>query len=382
MKFLDLFGKTRTHHVRQVRAPPRPDLSAEQRHSTARKIDTIESEIASEIESALTAATPDAATLLHQRIEEACLLHASGQSATAAALLAEATATPVPQDAPAERRAWLMQLELAGFAGLQDRFEDIALDYARRFETSPPQWRSLQAQDEVDEAALHAVSFRGRLCGSAAPALVRLEQITSRQNRFRLDLGGVTDVDADGCRLLLDMLRRWRSEGRDGEFAGIEGLLTLLRAQTGDGRRDPDDAAWLLLIELLRASGRAREHEEACLSYSLTYEVSPPAAPAAPARKEKAPAPAGHLVLPPEIGFPVDELLESLRAAERGASALVLDCRRLRRIEFAAAAPMLAGILRLARGKPVEWRDVPFLVSTLLQLVGGDATSKIINRQP
>lgn len=368
--------------MRQVRAPPRPDLSAEQRHSTARKIDTIESEIASEIESALTAARPDATTLLHQRIEEACLLHASGQSAAAAALLAEATATPVAQDAPAERRAWLMQLELAGFAGLQDRFEDIALDYARRFETSPPQWRSLQAQDEVDEAALHAVSFRGRLCGSAAPALVRLEQITSRQNRFRLDLGGVTDVDADGCRLLLDMLRRWRSEGRDGEFAGIEGLLTLLRAQTGDGRRDPDDAAWLLLIELLRASGRAREHEEACLSYSLTYEVSPPAAPAAPARKEKAPAPAGHLVLPAEIGFPVDELLESLRAAERGASALVLDCRRLRRIEFAAAAPMLAGILRLARGKPVEWRDVPFLVSTLLQLVGGDATSKIINRQP
>lgn len=382
MKFLDLFGKTQTHHVRHARAPSRPDLSAEQRHATTRKIDTIESEIASEIASAQTSATPDAPTLLHHRIEEACLLHASGQSAAAAALLAEATVMPVPDARPTEQQAFLMRLELAGFAGEQDRFEDIALDYARRFETSPPQWRSPLVQDDAGDSPLHAVSFRGRLCGSAAPALVRLEQITSRQSRFRLDLGGVTDVDAEGCRLLLGMLQRWRGDGRDGEFVGLDGLLALLRSATCEGRRDDDDSAWLLLIELLRASGRQQAHEEACLSYSLTYEVSPPAAPAAPAYRSPAPAPSGHVLLPPEICLPVDDVLDRLRSAEREASSLVLDCRRLQRIEFAAAAPMLAGILRLAKGKPVEWRDVPFLVSTLLQLVGGDGASKIINRQP
>lgn len=380
MKFLDLFGKTPTHPVQpvqHVRAQAQRAPSAEQRHATALKIDTIEAEIASETG----AGVSDPVALLHQRIEEACLLHASGQSAAADAALAAATAVPVPGDAQAEQQAWLMRLELAGFAGEQARFEDIALGYAQRFETSPPQWRRPPASDAPSEAP-PALSFRGRLCGSAAPALARLGQMTARQARFCLDLGGVTEVDAEGSRLLLQMLHRWRDEGRDAELLGTDAPLGLLRLQVSAGRRDPDDAAWLLLIELLRASGRLREHEEACLSYSLTYEVSPPAATVAPARAAGTPSRDGHLLLPAEIRLPVEALLDRLHSDCELAPAIVLDCRHLQRIDFAAAAPVLAGILRVARGKPVEWRDVPFLVSTLLQLVGGAGQLRIINRKP
>lgn len=390
MKFLDLFGKTRTHPLRDVRGPSRPGLSVDERRATTRKIDAIESDIASEIASEIApeiapgiepalAAGPVA--LLRQQIEEASLLHASGQSAAAAALLAEATAAPVPDDAPAEQRAWLMRLELAGFAGAQARFEDIALGYARRFETSPPQWRSPQAPAGDDESPIPAVSFRGRLCGSAQPALARLAQMASRHDRFSLDLAGVTEVDVGGSRLLLELLHRWRGEGRHVECIAIDGLLGLLRQHLSEGRRDRDDAAWRLLIELLGAGGRTQEHEDACLAYSLTYEVSPPAGPTPTACAVPGVGRPGHLLLPAEIRCPVDDTLERIRAAGRAAGAIVLDCRRLQRIEFGAAAPMLAGIRRVAGGKPVEWCDVPCLVSTLLQLVGDDAMS-ITHRKP
>lgn len=403
MKFFDLFGKNQTHSVRHVRVHAHRGPSPEQRHATARKIDTIECEIASEIESGLVSAPPaepgttdetvsadglDPVILLRQRIEEACLLHASGQSPAAAALLAEATATPVTADAQTEQQAWLMRLELAGFSGSPIRFEDIALGYARRFETSPPQWRSPQATDHAQQAQPHSLSFRGRLCGTAAPALARLEQLASGHERFCIDLSGVTDVDLDGSRLLLDMLHRWRSDARHGELVGSDGLLDLLRSQVSPGRRDRDDAAWLLLIELLRACGSVQAHEDACLAYSMTYEVSPPVAPlsaAAPALKGAtggSSLQAGHLLLPAEIRTPVDDLIENVARICHGASLVVLDCRRLRRIEFGAASPLLSGILRVARGKPVEWRDTPFLVSTLLKLVGGDDSLRIINRKP
>jgi len=151
----------------------------------------------------------------------------------------------------------------------------------------------------------------------------------------------------------------------------------MLRATVQQGRREDDDAAWRLLIELLRISGDEVGYEDACVAYCLTYELSPPAPLGLVISAGEA---VPDLLLPEQIRYPVDDLLERLRASAKALEAIVLNGRQLRLIEFNAAAPLLAGVADLAQGKTVEWRAMPHLVSVLLQLISGDRKLQISHR--
>lgn len=381
VKFLELFSKIPPPATARLRAQSQTSRSPEPPAATSSKIDSIESEIAAELGLPTLIPEPDRlspAQLLVQQVEEACLLHASGQSAAAAALLADATSRPLPEADAQEKLAWLMRLELARFSEGQQAFEDIALGYASRFETSPPQWPGMSLDIDADVRPMPTLSCRGRLEGDAPPSLAQLEHMALRHPHFRLDLSGVSHIDGAASRRLLHLLQRWQADRIEALITGEQALLELLRAQICAGRRDADDAAWLLLIELLRCCGDLAAHEDACLAYSLTYEMSPPVAVATAARGRSE---SGCLLLPAEIGLPLEPLLSAIDGAGKAAATLVLDCRQLRRVEFNAASPLLSGIARSAHGKPVEWRDPPYLVSTLLQLVGGPHGLRIVNRK-
>jgi hypothetical protein len=92
--------------------------------------------------------------------------------------------------------------------------------------------------------------------------------------------------------------------------------------------------------------------------------------------------PVAELLLPEQISYPVDALLESLRTSAKPLDHIVLNCRQLHLIEFNAAAPLLAGVAEMARGKTVEWCDMLHLTSTLLQLISGEGKLKISHRLP
>ena len=374
MKFLDLFGKSSPRPVKNVRTSVTP--ADDNRLATTRKIDAIESEISAELEVHAQAADHGApAQLLEQRIAEASILYASRQPRAAESLLLEAVAQASGE--PRETIAWMMLLELADFEADQRRFEETSLRYAERFETSPPQWRVRSAGTVAGQDP--ALAFRGKLLASSGPALAQFEQMAQPSPRFMLDLRGVTEIDHAGSAALLALFRRWEVQGKQVAIAPAPQLLTLLRSAASKRSEDNDDSAWRLLIELLRMSGDERAYEDACLDYSIAFELSPPAPLGClSALTQNTP----NLSLPVEIVTPVDALITSLRAAAEGINTIVLDGRHLRLVEFNAAAALLEGITGLAKGKTVEWFDMPYLVSTLLQLVGGDGRFKFNNRQP
>ena len=371
MKFLDLFGKSSARHVKNVRLPAGRD--DETRQATARKIDSIESEITSEHEAHALPLTEDTQTL-SQCIEEASILYASRQRQATERLLLEAVSQRSGDGY--ETIAWKMLLELADFDQDRERFEALSLRYAERFETSPPQWQARSAA--VTSSTVPTLAFRGKLLASSGPALAQLEQMAQGASIFVIDMQGVTEIDSAGCTGLLTLLRNWDAQRRQVSIAHSASLLALLRQATQHAEKSSDDGAWLLLIELLRISD-VEAYENACIDYSIAFELSPPVPLSFTAAQVQGGA---GLCLPAEIAMPIEGFLDSLRIATDGMDTIVLNGSQLQLIEFNAAAALLDGIAGLAKGKPVEWRDIPYLVSTLLQLVGGDGKLHIINRQP
>ena len=374
---------------------------------------------------------------LSQHIDEAALLFATEQPEAAISLLEASLSDPPPVTSDAERRAWFMLLELHEAIGQQAGFDRAALAYALRFEASPPQWRALQGaqggsgaraaqplttaptmQILAPSEATHLLLISDeRLDAGAHAKLAQWRQRSLMATALTLDLARVTHVDLAGCQLLLALLAEWQQRGMRLQLQSCESLLALLHGLIQSGRRDDDDAGWRLLIELLRQTGEVERYEDACVAYSLTYEMSPPAAPppvgdaqcqlsagtaaatlisaaqdghptpANPASGEGAGTVASPaFILPELITLPCELLLSALRTHARqsasGAQALVLDARRLQRIDFHAAGALQAALTELAAGKTVEWQRVSFLVSTLLQLTGGSTLPRIINRMP
>ena len=376
MKFLDLFSKQAPDSIKHVRPSGTPTVA--QREATARKIDAIESEISAELGSVQEGvAEPLAGSRIEQCISEASILYANRQIPSVASLLLDAVKQPTHE--AAEPVAWHMLLELASFDGDQSRFEGLALRYAERFETSPPQWRANTGHDRSSRAASPMLAFRGKLLATTVPALTQLKQVAQGQSAFTLDLRNLTEIDVAGCSELLSLLSEWCRAGKHIHLMHESSLLDMLRATIQQGRRDEDDAAWRVLIELLRVSGDEVSYEDACVAYCLTYEQSPPAALGLLVHQIPE---ASHLLLPIEIRHPVNDLLETLRADTQHRDTITINCQQLRLIEFNAAAPLLAGVAALARGKPVEWREMPYLTSTLLQLMSGHGKLNISHRRP
>lgn len=360
----------------------------------------------------VTPAPDEHVALLSRHIDEAALLFATEQPDAAIALLSTALSTASTPASATERRAWWMLLELHEATGQQAGFDRAALGYAQRFEASPPQWRVSPTRPrmsvrEAPAALPLMLSLRDRLGAGAQPTLAQWQQRSTTATELMLDLSSVPAIELAGCHLLLSLLTDWQQQGVQVQLRPCDALLAMLRALIQSGRRDEDDAGWRLLMELLRLAGDVERYEDACLAYSLTYEMSPPAAPPPVVGERSQMGAASRCTMPqamppqaarpglttslaftlPElVTMPIDGLLVALRAHVRQSAAstqaLVLDAQLLQRIDFHAASALQASLTELAAGKPVEWQGVSFLVSTLLQLTCGNAMPKIINRQP
>lgn len=385
VKIFDLFGKAATRHVRNdATHSAQPDAQA---ITTSKKIDAIECEMSAEFSTGLSAAETRLATSsplndLRQTIEEAALLFGSGQSANARQLL---TAAIKRGDSHAEEKlAWRMLLEIHEAEGDQLAFDQLALAYARRFETSPPPW---QHADKIvapsSSSKLPVVSFRGKLTAGSLPVLDQLLKLGCQHRRFRLEFISVSEADLAGCSALLRMLEIWCQEGCELCIHKGEALTEKIRVLIQSGRRDQNESGWRLLMEVLWLMQATEAYEAVCIDYSVTYEVSPPP----PCSKQIASfdpdaslAEQGFM-MPASIELPIDALLADIANYGQTHERIILNCAALHRIDFNAVMPLVSGLNQLADIKPVELRNTSFLVSVLTQLVGGKGKLTVLNRK-
>ncbi|NVM76037.1 anti-anti-sigma regulatory factor [Duganella sp. SG902] len=309
-------------------------------------------------------------------VEEIAILYANGQADVARQMLLAAVAEA--NHINSERSAWWMLFDLYQVTGRQDDFDNLSIDYASTFETSPPSWQApaALAAASPDWAGLTPTeSFSGVLGAHIAPQLERLRQLAGGHPVLRLEFTRVAAVHADGAAPLLETLRQLQRLQRELILVGAAALTAQLRANLVIGRRDEGEAVWLLLLELLQLQQREKEFEQVSMDYCVTFEVSPP--PFTPPHKV-AMAPAQHVsaspdrfMLPPLIEHQLGALLPAIQRYAEQYPALVFDCSRLTRIDYASALQLHAALQALpGERRKIAFRDVNHLVAALLRLLG------------
>jgi ABC-type transporter Mla MlaB component len=325
-------------------------------------------------------AVPDAASAPQTApvIEEIAILFANAQLQVAEQMLVDSLADVGQHD----RTVWWMLFDLYQVKGAQDSFDNVAIDYASRFETSPPAWNPLPHAgfDKTIAGVTPTESFGPLLDAAIAPQLQRLLELAPGSPATRLEFGRVKDVTPEGCARLLAALTLLRGGGRELIVAGAFELADTVRATITIGQRDASEAPWLLLLELLQLMNREKDFEETAMDYCVTYELSPPSFEAPPnvasvanaaSARAGAPSRSDRFMLPAVIDGGADKLLDAIDAYADQYQPLVLDCSRLARVDYNAAAALLKRLRVLAAaGKIIEMRDVNHLVAALFRLMG------------
>ena len=323
-------------------------------------------------------------------IEEVAILFANDQNDLVESMLQEAISDASLSNTI--RTAWWMLFDLYQIQGNQVEFENLALSYASKFETSPPTWLAPQTDDETAPATRaelnSVVIFSGTLDASVQKQIDRAHKLSNSSPSLRFEFARVTEASAEGCVLLLDALKKLQQSGCTLTLAGGNELLKCIRSIIEVGRRDEIEAPWLLLLETLQLMNRQQDFEESSIDYCVTYEVSPPAFVApktnvtAAIDEHFAPAIPDNVLLMPTVLDVKSDQVNTIITFTRQHQLAILDCSQLDRVDFSAASQLLGGLAPLAgETRIIELHNVNHLVSALFNVMGMAEVARIFPRK-
>ncbi len=322
--------------------------------------------------------------------EEASVLYANKQSSAAAMILWQAIKDN--RLGTLTDQGWKMLFELYQAGGRKPEFESLALDYASRFESSPPAWQD-ELAPEVDAPPpiarkASAIAFPETLDVQAIKQVEQIQRAIQRGRPAAIDFSQVRRGDEIGAETVLRALAEARKNNGQLNISGVDELRVALARSIEVGRRDASDACWLLLLETLRFLGQQQAFEDLAIDYCVTYEVSPPsweplpdsikitsgpdADTEAPAEEQVAEGEVpDHFELSGEIDGRPHELLAALKVYSQHHQEVVVDCRRLRRIDFTCAGEILNEVAAMrSAGKFVAFRELSYLIACLMMVMG------------
>ncbi len=322
---------------------------------------------------------------LPEILEEAAILYANGHPQEASVVLRQALED---QSTEAVRAlGWMMLLDLLQATGDKAAFEEMALAYASRFEASAPGWEDEQAATQAGspgDAATSAFALPPHLDDAVAGVCSRITRAMSRPGEVVIDCGSVRSVEIAGAKHVLAVIERCIASRQPAVIVQPEVLGEAALAAIEAGRRDDSPACWMLALLATRLRSERQQFEDLAIDYCVTYEVSPPSWEPPPesirterrarARTNAEPAydpRSSAFVLSGEVAGTMESELQALRNYASARGDVVIDCRNLRRIDFAASGAMLNAVVGLTgAGKKVLFVEPNHLVLALMMLMG------------
>lgn len=311
-------------------------------------------------------------------VDEAAILYASGQYEVVETLLKGVLAD-------GDRRAWHMLLDLYGVQGRETDFEQMAVDYAVRFETSPPLWQGMSPNTPAKQQQAETASLElpGLLDKNAATTLKEGIAAAPKGATARIDFSRIAMVDEGGAEACAEVLSNARKTKRKLQVSGVDTLIALLQDLI---RATHSRAAhWLLLLELYQTLGQQDDFENLAVDYAVHFEVSPPswvAVQAAEVVKAQPTEPQnGVLCLTGEITPAHDAALQQFSSYAASQSNVVVDLSQVTRIDYGSVSQFISVLMQcLGNGKTITLRGHNALIHELFRVMGIDQLAQLIPR--
>jgi ABC-type transporter Mla MlaB component len=309
-------------------------------------------------------------------VDEAAILYASGQSDAAEQLLKDVLTTD-------DRRPWHMLFDLYGIQNREREFEQLALDYAMRFETSPPVWQppATNTSEKPSQAKTATLELPGLLDRSAAAVLRDGVAATAANDVVQIDFSRIAMVDeagADECAQVLASARKARRKLR---ISGVDRLIALLQ----DLNRATHSRAvhWLLLLELYQTLGQQENFENLAVDYAVHFEVSPPSWSEVQAAEviqtARAQPEDDALRLSGEITPGNDSALQQFGDHAATRDEVLVDLSQVTRIDYASVGQFIGVLMQgLGSGKTITLRGHNALIHELFRVMGIDQLAHLV----
>jgi anti-anti-sigma regulatory factor len=146
-------------------------------------------------------------------------------------------------DKSVDASVWLLLLDLYQMLGLQNEFEEAAVDYAVTYEVSPPSWEAppprpkgepmAESQPVATLVADEAFHVSGEVAGQSDQLFTDLGAYAAAANPVVLDFGTARRVDFVNAGRLLNALEKLKAEGKQLVIRGAGEMIIALFAVMG-----------------------------------------------------------------------------------------------------------------------------------------------------
>lgn len=315
-------------------------------------------------------------------LEEAAVLYANGKVGEAAAQINRYLLSHPDNKDP---QPWRMLFDLYEASDQKEHFEDAAVDFAVRFEVSPPTW-SPRAQLHSDQKITQPLfSFGKEFSHLEQSKLARFTADALQLAGVRLDFTNTPLPGEEYTRAILQTLLQLQDGQRYIKPIGAQTLINKLKAARADNSLS--EAGWLLLLALLQLLGLEREFDDTAVDYAVRFEMSPPTyTPPAPAKiGTETRGGMSHngftFYFFDVIGPGSEPQFNALTHFAEELPRVEIDLSRVTRIDFACVGLLLDTLINLtAGGRTILIKEGNELVNTLLQVIGANNFASILGR--
>ncbi len=134
-----------------------------------------------------------------------------------------------------QKPVWLLLLEVLQYTEQQDRFEELAVDYAMTFEESPPSWEpppeltASQTNAQILDVQLSDIyRLEGEVIGPNTEVLRKITAFAGGRTKVEVDCSLLRRMDFVSAGTLFNIVSQLHAQGRLVVFKGVNSMVAAL----------------------------------------------------------------------------------------------------------------------------------------------------------